>query len=180
MTNPGIALLWECWRLSRYGIAIRLSIGLIFSLSALAGFDTWNNGENRETGMLVVALATSMACAFSALELGISINGGKGFPFQLGFARPISTRMLVLIPMCYFSSVCMALYLLPIIVLRIVFDLPFPLIPISILITVFAFALIACNWWTPLSAQAVHRIHHRLLWCDGAFLPANRRRCRRF
>src|SRR5262249_25017365 len=63
-----------------------------------------------------------------------SRNPFAGYPLPLAFGRPVSTRLLVAVPMAYMAFVCAGTYAVPAIVLRVALGAPLPVAPLAALI----------------------------------------------
>ena len=92
--------------------------------------------------MVIVSLAPAGAMA------AWSRNPFAGYPLPLAFTRPVSTRLLVGVPMAYMAFICAALYAVPAIVLRVGFGTPLPLVPVATLLAAAMAFFCACNWFT--------------------------------
>jgi hypothetical protein len=139
MRTPVMAMLWELWRVTRLETAFRML--LTVSLGATLRFVTPEHDRD------LVAMVALLLAVLLAAPFWLSI-AGPGFPFHLGFVRPVRTWMLVGVPMAYLAGVAAASYLVPVIVLGAVFDYTFPLLPVAAWIAALIFAQAATNWWT--------------------------------
>jgi hypothetical protein len=147
MRNPAMAVLWECWRLSRFSLLTLMFCSMLAGAVLLIAFESGG-----ETPALLVA-------AFVALLLTdywtIRLRRGPGFPMTLGFSRPIPTWVLVSLPMAYVGASAAIAFLIPMIAHTAVFGLSFPLLPAAILIVTGRLALLASHWWTGRTAIGV-------------------------
>ena len=104
------------------------------------------NGDGPEPIAGFAFLMLVATSVFSAMWLGSFENRGTGFCFQLGFTRPISTRLLVAAPMVYVAGTAALCYLIPATLLRLLFEIPFPLLSTSALIATASACFIAAAW----------------------------------
>ena len=139
MRAEATAMLWESWRLTRRGMAFGVLIAIIGG-SAILLSDA--EGDLRATIVLLLITILSLpASRWVGLERG-------GFPFYLGYVRPVPTWLLVGVPMAYHAASCAVLYLTPMIVLRTAFGIPFPLLPVAASIAAIRLVFTTCLWWT--------------------------------
>ncbi len=86
--------------------------------------------------------------------VGISLlpwmsSSGKmepGYLFLLGFVRPIKTTVLVALPMIYIASMAVLFYLVPAALLRVLFGIPFPLVPMAALVATISICGVGAVW----------------------------------
>ena len=146
MRTPIAALLWESWRLTRGEMAFRMALALAVGgmiLAAARALGRVSGGDPAEMAKLVDfgAVITLFLIAFIAMPFwfGIALlkggrpsDGGKpGFPFTMGYPRPISTGLLAGVPMTYFAVAAAASYVVPAVVLGALFGYSFPLAPVA-------------------------------------------------
>src|SRR5580692_10836484 len=107
MWTPGVATIWESWRLTRRRLL------LVPGFATICG---WLLSRNA-VGLLayVVLFAAALAMALSLPLFGTR----PGFPLSRAFARPIRTSVLVAAPLAYVFAAAAASYLLPAALLRI-------------------------------------------------------------
>ncbi|MGH7576244.1 MAG: hypothetical protein ACREM1_14100, partial [Longimicrobiales bacterium] len=106
-----MAVLWESWRLSRLGLAIKVFVA-VFGGAALivSPMDTgWS---------ATFALMLAGFMAWTGFVWAVNVDSRKGFSMALGFARPIPTWMLVSVPMAYVGITCAVTYLVYVLVLQ--------------------------------------------------------------
>lgn len=139
MRTPVMAMLWELWRVTRLETAFRML--LTVSLGATLRFVTPEHDRD------LVAMVALLLAVLLAAPFWLSI-AGPGFPFHLGYVRPVRTWMLVGVPMAYLAGVAAASYLVPVILLGAVFGYTFPLLPVAAWIAALVFVQAATNWWT--------------------------------
>lgn len=126
LRSPAAAIVWELWRLSRWELAGRIGLQSVWWLGAFA----YLGGNNPEADALSgVVLLMLIAGSFLSWPFTNSFeNRRKGFSFYLAFARPVSTSVLVLVPVAFLAVTTAAAYLVPASLLRAVFGIPFPLL----------------------------------------------------
>ena len=114
MKTPQRAILWELWRTGRSDLLIRL---IALSLMVLAFTGVIANSSLKSSVLEPVAGITVlllMVCgAFSSLWLQEFDTQQAGFSLRLGFARPVATGWLVLLPMMYGMATSVASYVIP-------------------------------------------------------------------
>lgn len=163
MRTPVAALVWESWRLTRFEMGLRIAVAiigggaplLVASAAASLGGMT---AATRANVADVAGAASLFIMAFVALPFWLCIallkggrilDGGKpGFPFTIGYPRPVSTGCLVGVPMTYFAIAAAAAYVIPATVLGAIFGYAFPLAPIAAWLVALSFAQAATGWWT--------------------------------
>ncbi len=147
MRTPAQALLWELWRISRWELIIRTvgqSVCWIAILWLLGGW-----GESREAlaGFALVTIGgTSL---FSGLWINHFENSQAGYCFGLQFSRPISTPMLVVIPMVYIACTSALCFLIPAGLIRWLFGIPFPLPAAAVFIVACCACVVGAVWSAP-------------------------------
>jgi len=135
LRTPAAAIVWELWHLTRAEIVWKLVLPLGVALAALgldAAFESPVKSTNFPPSDAVVAFTLVVIVLphlFGWWSLG-KLNGGvPGFPFSLGYARPVRTSVLVGLPLAYFTVAQTAIYLVSAMVLRAVTGYAFPLLP---------------------------------------------------
>ncbi len=158
------ALLWEQWRLSRMELLIRTALAGAFVLLFSAIIPIQD-----ESALPVLRGILLFVIGLSALFSGSWINDFDsqqlGFAYRLGFTRPIATRWLVIVPVCfslimsllYFLGGALAVYLLT--------GLVFPLVGPAAIITCTVCLFIAGAW-------APTRIDGRIVGMVGALVAS--------
>ena len=77
------------------------------------------------------------------------LNGSQpGFPFYLGYTRPVRTAVIVGLPMAYLTAVSSAIYLVSAIVLRVTSGYAFPLLPVAAWLAALSWVGMAAGWST--------------------------------
>ncbi len=133
------AMLWESWRLTRRGTAFGVLIAITGGSAILLAVAEPDLGATLV--LLLIGILSLPASGWVGLERG-------GFPFYLGYVRPVPTWLLVGVPMAYHAASCAVLYLIPMIVLRTVFGIPFPLLPAAAPLAAIRLVFTTCLWWT--------------------------------
>lgn len=147
MKSPALALFWHSWRLSRrwYLVVLTIAMGLHFTVlnltpEGMAGLP--NLREHLAPGSVLIGM---MLALFSTL-LAISLGGQAGFPLRFEFRLPVSTATLVGIPMLTLALLCASLYVFPLLLSRLVYGLPMPLLAGAVMICLTAVLLAAGSW----------------------------------
>ncbi len=100
------AMLWELWRISRFEVLMRFAFVLAFVL--LIFFLSKNFNETQVAVIRgIVLMLLGIACVFSTTWMSDLDNQHAGFTFRLGYTRPISNLLLVLVPMAYSVATAM-------------------------------------------------------------------------
>ena len=158
MHSPAAALLWESWRITRLEILLRISFALAIGLLAFGA------------SLLVVEKADTFATIALLFLVVLGAMSGKGlneFPFSLGFVRPIPTWMLVVVPMLFISFSSAMVYLIPVMLLKSLTDIPYPDLSAAALIGLAALIFAASSWW---SRRRVARVATQYLLFVGGFI----------
>lgn len=167
MWGPATALLWECWRLSRWVLAILmfaptlLGATLLFAGLVVPAAESPPDLQQGPTTTLLFAVLAGILSGIWAT----TADRRRGFKLALGFARPIPTWVLVTVPMAYIGVSCAVTYLVPMLALRTAFGIPFPLFPVAALVSTLCLINVAVVWWTGDSAR--RRIAWSVLWLAG-------------
>lgn len=160
--SPVMAMLWENWRLTRSESAQRLAQGILISAAVLAGVAAFGRVGN-ERARLALGL---LVMTYLPLWLSVArLNGGRfmdgfrpGYPFYVLYTRPVRTLVLVAAPMAYNVATAVALYLASALVLRAIFGVPIPLLPLAVWIAATHIVQWAAQWGT--SSKVVQ-------WCGS-------------
>ena len=114
MKTPQRAILWELWRTGRSDLMLRvisLSLMVLAFTGVIANSSLKSSVLEPVAGITVLLL---MVCgAFSSLWLQEFDTQQAGFSLRLGFARPVATSWLVLLPMMYGMATSVASYVIP-------------------------------------------------------------------
>jgi len=149
MTSAATAILWESWMLTRWGFLSRLGIVLAFVLVASTVYETREAVTEADLDALRgVTFAIIALGAFLGLGVGGPQDGRPGFPHYLGFSRPVSTWLQVIIPMTYRTVFCTALYLIPILIVDLAYGMSALTISATLLMVPITLMTIATAWWT--------------------------------
>jgi len=150
MRSPGQAMLWEIWRVTRVEAGWKLALGTVGALTALiwtAAFAPPGNPTKTTDFGAVVALTFIVMPQFVGWLFLPRLNGHRpGFPLRLQFTNPVRTAFMVGVPMAYLTIVPAAAYLASALLLRAIYDYPFPLLPVAAWIAVLNLVLTASHW----------------------------------
>jgi hypothetical protein len=155
--TAGQALIWELWRISRWDLILRALGWSVLWVAIFCFLETGRDGLEPIAGStLLMLLGTSM---YSGAWMQTFENRRTGFCFPLGYSQPISTRVLVAVPMAYIACTSVLSFWIPAALLRLLFGIPFPLLPTATLIvTVSALrraAVVSVGLWTVFVAATV-------------------------
>jgi len=147
MNSPVLALAWQSWRLSRRWYLLVLGVGLL-GITGLLKTEMSGMPPEVDLRAMTAYSATSLAIVLSLLAtfIAVSIGNKKGFPFHFEFRLPVSTPVLVIIPMLCFSLLCASLFFLPMLLFRLIYGLHFPVLAGSMLVMIVAWLLISGAW----------------------------------
>lgn len=155
MRSPILAMLWENWRLTRVEAACRLAMTLVVAVGAMALFAPRESGSVVAGDGVVQAFFVAAVIHASIWLSVVKLNGGRfldgyhpGFPLHLLYTRPVSTAALVCVPMAYGAVAAAAIYLIWALLMRALFDVPFPLLPVAAWIAVLQLVQAAAYWTT--------------------------------
>lgn len=154
MRSPVAAVLWENWRLTRQEAAHRLALATVTGAAVMVWFRTVNGtaavsvGASNTFGLLIL-LTFPAWLSLGKLKGGRFLDGYRpGFPLSLLYARPVRTAALVGVSMAYQAGLAAAVYVAGALVLRWVFEYPFPLVPAAVGIAVAHSGMAAGDWAT--------------------------------
>lgn len=145
MNTPLQAILWELWRTGRNEWLFRMTwcVVIVFlCLGQLGGLMT-----DLETLVLhgcLVFLLVAMSI-FSAAGWGQLDSQNRGFSYQLGFVRPVSTFQLVAVPMLFSMIGAFVCYAVPATILH-AFSGPFPVLGPALIVTCVSSWFMASCW----------------------------------
>lgn len=133
--SPASAMLWELWQLTRAEIVWKLMLPLGVALAAL-GLDAAFAPAMKPTNVPPSDTVAAFALVVIVLphlagwrSIGKLNGGAPGFPFSLGYTRPVRTSVLVGVPLAYLTVAQTAIYVVSAMVLRSVTGYAFPLLP---------------------------------------------------
>jgi hypothetical protein len=153
MRSPIVAILWETWRLTRVEAAWKLVFGIGGGLAVLAlcaAFAPADNAKRYEdimdNGAAIAMVLLVLPHLVSWLSLA-KLNGGRpGFPLYLHYTRPVRTAVIVGLPMAFLTAVSSAVYLVSALLLRMISDYAFPLLPVAAWIAALTVVVLAATW----------------------------------
>jgi hypothetical protein len=155
LRSPGVAILWELWRVTRAEIAWKLALPIGAALAALglaAAFGPAVEPPNTpgvNDGVAALALIFIVLPHLAGWLSIAKLNGRQsGFPLYLAFTRPVRTAVIVGLPMVYLTAVSSATYLVSALVLRVASGYAFPLLPVAAWIAAYTMVVLAGAWST--------------------------------
>jgi hypothetical protein len=149
MRGPAQAVLWELWRLSRWEILTRIAILLLpcaFMCAAVSNLLPTGRALEPEFMTLVIFMLMAGMSPISGMWLSSLEARQSAFPLHLGFARPIRTFWLVALPMTYVACMSAGCYLVSAGLMRLLFHLPLPMLPVAALIATASGGLMMAVW----------------------------------
>ncbi|HTQ99451.1 MAG TPA: hypothetical protein VMH83_05655 [Candidatus Acidoferrum sp.] len=156
MRSPAIALLWECWRLSRrwylwvLPAAIALNLALM-NLSGIVKLPPPMLAADPTLGLRIVALfafTISFMLAIFATFMAMALGGKAGFPLQFEYRLPVGSAVLIAVPMALMAVLCASLYVIPVTLNWLIYGVAFPLLPVCAVLMTLAVALLTSSWAT--------------------------------
>lgn len=161
MTNPTQALLWYCWRRSRYAIGIQLLSVIAFGIVYLMVFSTNETDIVRSNVITLTALvgAWLLSAVLSSTLAKSTTSGmasaGFGFPLRAEFHFPVSSFQLTLVPLSYCVLVAYACFIGPAVLLAMVFDLSMPSPMIHFMVVEYFLIVLSLSWFTNHGPEAL-------------------------
>ena len=154
------ALVWEQWRISRLELLFRMAFaGTVLILISVAVAKADEAALTVLRGILIFIIG--FAALFSASWTSEFDSRQLGFTYRLGFVRPISTGLLVVVPICYSLFWSLVFYVGGTLAVFLTTGLILPLIGPSAIIACSVCMLIAGAW-------APTRIDGRIVGMVGA------------
>jgi hypothetical protein len=157
MQSPGIAILWEMWRVTRVEAAWKLTVGLVggFAVLALSAALALAVSDNAARSRDIKDMGAAAAMILLVLPHLVGwltpgrLNGGRaGFPLYLHFTRPVRTAVITGLPMAYLTAMSMSTYLVSSLLLRAASGHAFPLLPVAAWIAALTLIGVAAGWST--------------------------------
>jgi hypothetical protein len=146
LRSPSVAMLWENWRLTRVEAVQRFALGLV--AGALALVLNTRHGATIATWALLAAHGVFWL-SIAKLNGGRFIDGYKpGFPFYLLYTRPVSTWLLVGVPMLYDAVSCAMLYAASAALLGLGFGKPLPVFTLATCVAAYHLVSTFIQWST--------------------------------
>ncbi len=185
MGHPVIALIWQSWRLSRRWylwvlvVAIAGDLFIMSRAAAMMGDRPGMAGLDVATvhGLLAQPVVMlNFALAIFTTLLAVSIGSKSGFPLTFEFRLPINTPVLVAVPMLVLAALCASLYFLPILLCRLLYGIPLPLLPAVMLLGTLVVILLSCSWATTSTTSRAFAIMLGIfnsLWLFAVLDPVN-------
>lgn len=147
MRTPGQALMWELWRISRWEFIIRVAGQSVCWVPIMWFLGAYRDGVEVLAGFALLAIVGTSV--FSGTWMNGFDNNQAGYCFHLQFSRPISTPFLVIVPMAYIACTSALCFLIPAGLLRLLFGIPFPLLPATAFIVTCSACLVGAVWSSP-------------------------------
>ncbi|HXC58442.1 MAG TPA: hypothetical protein VN645_03940 [Steroidobacteraceae bacterium] len=156
MRHPVLGLLWHNWRLSRrwYLLILAIALAANFTIMNVVPRNMANLPERRELMASGTVVLLTLLALFTTL-VAISLGGRAGFPMRFEFRLPARTAVLVGVPMLMLSVLCASLYAIPMLLDRIFYGLPMPVMAGAVLVGTVAALLATASWASTTSATRV-------------------------
>jgi hypothetical protein len=148
--HPAIALAWHCWRLSRrwYLLILVAALAVHFTVMDLAPRGLARVPNPREL-LAPLAILLNMFLAMFTPLVALAVGSRAGFPLRFEFRMPVTSAMLTGVPMLTLGVLCISLYVIPVLLGRLVYGLPLPLLAGGALIGMTAMLFAAGSWIMP-------------------------------
>lgn len=151
LNHPVLALAWHSWRLSRrwYLIVLLMTFGLSLTLlHAIPEEIKRRIPENTSYQEMVAVPAFMLTFFLSGVAglLAITTGNKNGFPFNYEFRMPVGTFTLTAVPMVVIGLLSASLHALPLGLYRLLYDIPFPIVPAVVMLCGNVFILLGASW----------------------------------
>lgn len=150
MWNPVTALIWESWRKSRSWVLVIMVIAFVavqslfvISNARMPDFET-TEGLKNGAAMSTMALLLIFS-SLSTLNVG-SMKGKGTLPFATAFKLPVSSTVLVVVPVLYLGVACASIYIVPAVIFNFIYGFKLPIFPVLVFFLAAVAALAACGW----------------------------------
>lgn len=171
------ALLWKNWQLTWRPV-------LLQQLIVIAGFSlfmvvVYPNGPDADAlagfNLTVHALVLVSLLVLLGASSAIPVKSGDknyktGFPHRQEYVLPISTALLVIVPLVYFCLLFVFAYVFPMLVISALFDVTGPQFIFTVLLFESILTILALSWWT------TNGVAHTLGWIVVILLYWNQAR----
>lgn len=151
MMNPTQALIWYCWQRTRFAMFLLTLFAIGFGVLFLVYLNPDESINTRGNTVVMISLICSWllsAIMSATLVQSRSLNVGFGFPLKSEFHLPLSTLKLVAVPLSYIVLAAYSCFLLPVIVLCVVFELPFPPALIHFMVFEYLLLVMSLSWFS--------------------------------
>ena len=149
--SPAMAMIWELWRTSRLATVWVLcgQLAWVLAIASLKYFNHKLDGEEVSPVLCgIFMMTTTITSGFSQSWRHSFESRRAGFCFHLGYARPVPTWQLVLIPMLFMSIMTAVCYWVAAVSLQALTGIQVPLI-FPALLSICIVSGLACAAWTP-------------------------------
>jgi hypothetical protein len=149
MKTPSQAMLGELWHTSRWDLLGRTAGQLLLVLLFYAlTFTHFTTPESIPVIRGIVLMLLMTISQLSITWLGNVDNRQTGFCFRLGFARPVTTVRLVLVPMLFSMTTAALCFLFPVLLFRLLFQSEMPIVgPAAVIVS--CVAVFVMTTWSP-------------------------------
>lgn len=162
LSSPVQSLLWKCWRLSRtkFVLQILITVGIL-ALMVFFMDPTMTFGDRSKilTGMAVMS---SVSLYFSCFGLSYRPTRSPfenfGFPFFSDFGYPVSTLLLIAVPLIYLCAMIAISFVAPLWLLSFFVDIASPQ-PVLIIIILEALLVVTALTWMTTSATLQYAVY---------------------
>jgi hypothetical protein len=143
-------MLWESWRLTRVEVAWRLALGIAGAWTVLIAFRSFLPARPavQDFGVALSLILLVVPHIVGWVSLTRLTGGLPGFPFDIHYARPVRTSVLVGVPMIYLTLAAPGIYLVSALFLRVTSGHPFPLYQVAAWIAALNVVHVAVYWST--------------------------------
>ena len=158
LSNPTQALFWYCWRRTRHAIAVQLLSVIAFGILYLLYFAAGESEIIRNNAVTLTAFIGSWllsAVMSSWLAQSGSERTGFGFAFNAQFHLPISNFQLTAIPLIYCVGISYICFLLPAVVLTVLFNLSLPPAMVHFMLLEYFLIVLSLSWFSSHGPESI-------------------------
>jgi hypothetical protein len=151
MRNPVIALLWQCWRLSRRWYVLLMAIAIVVPMRTMSLVPPNAPADGQQFFRNVLAPLASMnifMLASFATLIALTLSGRAGFPLRFEYRLPIDLKLLAAVPLLYLSVACASFYVVPALLTQLYFNASVPIAAPAMLVATCVVTLAAASWST--------------------------------
>lgn len=140
------AMLWELFRTSRADLLGRFGYSVAIVLFFVEGMRRAGQGDYIEAARGVVVLIAAITSLLSMIWIRELDRAGGGFSYRLGFARPVSTLQLVIVPMVFAACVSVLCFVVPTLLFSKSAGVPLPIVAPTVCVGCAGTWLTAATW----------------------------------
>ncbi|MSR11319.1 MAG: hypothetical protein EXR84_05900 [Gammaproteobacteria bacterium] len=151
MKSPAQALLWRSWRLICRQLLLH-QIVIIGFCATLLGLAIPATPFLEFSGSAKYPVLVSLLILYFTIHQqgfkSSSLRDSAGFPYHLDFKLPVSTALIVFLPLAYLCLLMVAAYFIPMLILSLWFDVIGPQFAVAFMILQVTLLVSALSWWS--------------------------------